>query len=109
MSDFKLGLAALAALGLLVLVPQGGAQAMAAQPLTLHDATSPLLLDVAQGRGWFHHGKRVQSAYCLRRNYWWFYRPYTTAAEDFPRCEPYFHYLEPAYGQRGQRQDPYFK
>jgi hypothetical protein len=90
MSNLRLGLAALAAACLLALVPQGSAQAEG-------------------GSGWFHHGKRVQTAYCLRRNYWWFYRPYTTATEDFPRCEPYFHYLEPAYGQRGRRSDTYLK
>ena len=90
MSDFRLGLAAFVALCLLALVPQGAANA-------------------AQGGGWFHHGKRVQSAYCLRRNYWWFYRPYTTAVEDFPRCEPYFHYLEPSYEGRRRRPDTYIK
>ena len=40
----------------------------------------------------FGHMKRVTEAHCLDKNYWWFYRPYTTAGEDFPRCEPYFHY-----------------
>jgi hypothetical protein len=109
MSDFKPGLAAFAALGLLALVPQGPAKAMAAQLFALRDATSPVLLEAADGGGWFHHGKRVQSAYCLRRNYWWFYRPYTTAPEDFPRCEPYFHYLESGYEGRAPRQAPYIK
>ncbi|WP_156137530.1 hypothetical protein [Methyloceanibacter caenitepidi] len=42
----------------------------------------------------FGHMKRVTEAHCLDRNYWWFYRPYTTAGEDFPRCEPYFHYSD---------------
>lgn len=46
----------------------------------------------------FGHMKRVTEAHCLDRNYWWFYRPYTTAGENFPRCEPYFRYLEPAGG-----------
>ena len=40
----------------------------------------------------FGHMKRVTEAHCLDKNYWWFYRPYTTAGEDFPRCEPYFRY-----------------
>jgi hypothetical protein len=90
MSTLRFGLAALAAACLLVLVPQGEAQAEG-------------------GLGWFHHGKRVKTAYCLRRNYWWFYRPYTTAPEDFPRCEPYFHYLESGYQRRGQQPEPYLK
>jgi hypothetical protein len=81
MFHVRLGVAALAAAGLLaILMP------------------SPAIAQ--DGRG-FHHGKRVQSAYCLPRNYWWFYRPYTTKQEDFPRCEPYFHYLRPAAGRRG--------
>ena len=42
----------------------------------------------------FGHMKRVTEAHCLDRNYWWFYRPYTTAGENFPRCEPYFHYSD---------------
>lgn len=76
MSDFRLGLAVIAAAGLVAVMMPSDTMAQ-------------------DGRG-FHHGKRVQSAYCLPRNYWWFYRPYTTKQEDFPRCEPYFHYLEPA-------------
>jgi len=81
MFEVRLGLAAIAAVGLLAALPQSPAEAR-------------------DGGPGFHHGKRVQSAYCLRRNYWWFYRPYTTKQEDFPRCEPYFHYLEPAAGRR---------
>jgi hypothetical protein len=89
MIDLRLGFAALAAAGLVaVLMP------------------SPAMAQ--DGRGFFHHGKRVQSAYCLPRNYWWFYRPYTTKQEDFPRCEPYYHYLEPTAGRRGAP-PPYFK
>jgi hypothetical protein len=87
MFDIRLGLAALAAFGLLAVLP-----------------CSP-----ARADGLFHHGKRVQSAYCLRRNYWWFYRPYTTKQEDFPRCEPYFHYLEPTSGRRAAPRDRYIK
>jgi hypothetical protein len=39
----------------------------------------------------FHSG-RTTSFYCYPRNYWWFYRPYTTAADGLARCMPYFHY-----------------
>ena len=55
-----------------------------------------------------YHHRRVQSAYCYPRNYWWFYRPYTTGLDGHARCMPYFHYLEPA-GRRGARPDRYVK
>jgi hypothetical protein len=54
-----------------------------------------------------HHGRRVQSFYCYPRNYWWFYRPYTTALDDHPRCMPYFNYLGPGGGR--ERPDRYIK
>jgi len=38
------------------------------------------------------HFRRATSYYCYPRNYWWFYRPYTTAEQDYARCMPYFHY-----------------
>jgi hypothetical protein len=107
MADLKLGLAALA-VALLALAPCGPAQA-AMPSLALSPPAPPAIVKVAQDGPRFHHGKRVQSAYCLKRNYWWFYRPYTTAPEDFPRCEPYFHYPEPAAGRRGAQAEPYFK
>jgi hypothetical protein len=47
------------------------------------------------------HRHRTQSFYCYPKNYWWFYRPYTTAPAGYARCMPYFHYLEP--GARGAR------
>ena len=50
------------------------------------------------------HARKSTSFYCYPRNYWWFYRPYTTAAEGYARCMPYFHYPPEAY--RGRR-DPY--
>jgi hypothetical protein len=43
------------------------------------------------------HFRKVQSFYCYPKNYWWFYRPYTTAPQNFARCMPYFHYLDEAY------------
>jgi len=48
----------------------------------------------------FHSG-RSASYYCYPRNYWWFYRPYTTAGQDNARCMPYFHYPPQAYKGRG--------
>lgn len=43
-------------------------------------------VDIITNRGLigFGHMKRVTEAHCLDRNYWWFYRPYTTAGENFP-------------------------
>lgn len=43
------------------------------------------------------HFRKVQSFYCYPKNYWWFYRPYTTASQGYARCMPYFHYLDEAY------------
>ena len=61
-----------------------------------------------QERVLLHHRRRVQSFYCYPRNYWWFYRPYTTALDGHPRCMPYFHYLGP-YDRRGVGPDRYVK
>jgi hypothetical protein len=47
----------------------------------------------------FHSG-RSTSFYCYPRNYWWFYRPYVTAGQDYGRCMPYFHYPPEAYKGR---------
>lgn len=49
------------------------------------------------------HFRKSQSYYCYPRNYWWFYRPYTTAQQGYARCMPYFHYLDEPYGRRGAR------
>src|SRR5262245_10267619 len=43
------------------------------------------------------HFRKVQSFFCYPKNYWWFYRPYTTATMNYARCMPYFHYLDEAY------------
>jgi hypothetical protein len=53
------------------------------------------------------HRHRAQSFYCYPRNYWWFYRPYTTGLDDHARCMPYFNYLGPSGGR--QRPDRYIK
>jgi hypothetical protein len=52
-----------------------------------------------------HHRRKAISAYCYPRNYWWFYRPYTTANDGHQRCMPYFHY--PAQGPYRQRGNAY--
>jgi hypothetical protein len=105
----KLGLAGAAAFGLVVVLTPQPVQAQAARSLMLRETAPEAMILVAQEGPRFHHGRRAQSVYCLQRNYWWFYRPYTTAPEDFPRCEPYFHYLEPTYDRRGAWSDGYFK
>jgi hypothetical protein len=102
----KLGLAVIAAMCLFARFAPEPAQA--APPLALGDVTPAAVIHVAQ-EGPRFHGRRAQSVYCLPRNYWWFYRPYTTAPENYPRCEPYFHYLDPPYGRRGARSESYFK
>ena len=49
------------------------------------------------------HFRRATSYYCYPRNYWWFYRPYTTADQGYQRCMPYFHYSGPAMRGRADR------
>jgi len=67
-----------------------------ALPATVDAVTAkPLLLPAAV----FGHHRRIES-YCYPRNYWWFYRPYTTANEGYARCMPYFHYPPQAYDRR---------
>jgi hypothetical protein len=51
------------------------------------------------------HFRKAQSFYCYPRNYWWFYRPYTTAEQGYARCMPYFHYLGQPDGRRGANPD----
>ncbi len=85
----------------LIAVAMPPLDARAATP-AMHGAvatTSPLIVPVFHG-----HASRGTSAYCYPRNYWWFYRPYTTAADNHPRCMPYFHYPPEAYrGGRGRQ------
>jgi hypothetical protein len=49
------------------------------------------------------HFRKTQSYYCYPRNYWWFYRPYTTGLDGHARCMPYFHYPEVGRGARSNR------
>jgi len=110
MAGKRLGFVALGAACLFAAVSHGSAQAAPLLPEgSLRNAVPSIVTEAAQEGRRFHHGKRAQSVYCLRRNYWWFYRPYTTAQEDLPRCEPYFHYLEPAYGRGQAPRDSYIK
>ena len=65
----------------------------------------PTTIDAATARSLpvqpvvFGHHRKIES-YCYPRNYWWFYRPYTTADEGYARCMPYFHYPPQAYNRR---------
>jgi hypothetical protein len=54
----------------------------------------------------FGHFRRTTATYCYPRNYWWFYRPYTTADEGYARCMPYFHYAPEDYGARRGGSEP---
>jgi hypothetical protein len=101
-----LGLATIAAFSLFAVANAEPARAasaalsaIAAKPSFSAEAISAPVL--------FHHNRRVQSFYCYPRNYWWFYRPYTTGLDNHPRCMPYFNYLGPAGG--GERPDRYVK
>ena len=104
----RLGLAAVTALGLLITAtPEpasaGAASALAAARVEAFAGTgATLVIPAISG----HHFRRTQSFYCYPRNYWWFYRPYTTAYDGHARCMPYFHYLEPG---RGAKSDRYVK
>jgi hypothetical protein len=101
----RLGLAALAALGLLIAIaakpkPAGAASVLTLAAMQAEATGSPVL---ARPVAFHHHARRSQSFYCYPRNYWWFYRPYTTAYDDHARCMPYFHYLEPGRGAKPGR------
>lgn len=94
MGGYKLGLAVLAASCLIALalsVPAKAAPSLAAAQAV--EQTSPL-----QRVGVLHHRKRTQAFYCYPRK-WWFYRPYTTAPQNYERCMPYFHYLGEGQGR----------
>jgi hypothetical protein len=68
----------------------GGAEAFAALGGSVAGVTVESSLRLAA------HFRKVQSFYCYPKNYWWFYRPYTTAPMNNARCMPYFHYLDEA-------------
>jgi hypothetical protein len=98
----RLGLAVVAAFGLLILLIPASASAegaLAPARLGMMGAGAPLVSV---------HFRKTQSFYCYPKNYWWFYRPYTTALYGHPRCMPYFHYFGPG-GPRGAKPDRYIK
>ncbi len=94
MDACRLGLAVIAILTLIALKPEpaGAVAALAVAPHSFAVPASPLISA---------HLSKTQSYYCYPRNYWWFYRPYTTAEDGHARCMPYFHYAPQAYDRRG--------
>jgi hypothetical protein len=93
MSSWKLVLSGIAAVSFVVLLQPGVSSAACLSERDGSRASGPLLEPII-----FHgHSRNGISYYCYPRNYWWFYRPYTTAGEDYARCMPYFHYPPQAY------------
>jgi hypothetical protein len=103
MSCRKLALAGIAALsvGLSVMAAVTPAQA-ASLAVGWRDVPREPLFDPII----FGHFRHTTSAYCYPRNYWWFYRPYTTADEGYARCMPYFHYAPGAFDRRRNGSEP---
>ena len=109
MSYCRLGLAVVATLGLLIVAKPMPASAGSALALAMMQANVATGADVASPRMNVAHFRRTQSFYCYPRNYWWFYRAYTTAFDGHARCMPYFHYPDGAFGRRGAKPDRYIK
>jgi hypothetical protein len=94
MSAWKHVLGGVAAAGLLALMVPGVSGAAGLRDGVERRFGSPIERVIFHG-----HASRSTSYYCYPRNYWWFYRPYTTANDGYARCMPYFHY--PPTRQRG--------
>jgi hypothetical protein len=108
MGYYRLGLAFIAALGLMVACkPQpsdaAGVAALAAQA----DASIRGGAERIDRPAFHRH--RTQSFYCYPKNYWWFYRPYTTGLDGHARCMPYFHQLGPGAGRGPRSSERYVK
>ena len=86
MSSWKHVLGGFAAVGLLALVPDVSGAA------SLRDGVDTSFGQPFERVVFHRHGPRSTSYSCYPRNYWWFYRPYTTANDGNARCMPYFHY-----------------
>ena len=96
----RLGLAAVAALGLLIAAEQDPASAAGVLTLAALQADASVRPVPALPVAFHHHGRRTQSYYCYPKNYWWFYRPYTTAYDNHRSL----HALFPLFGARPGRQ-----
>jgi hypothetical protein len=102
MGTCRLGLAIVAGIiGLLIAAKTGTAASV--PPLAAMRADAVVRPGLALPAAFHHHARRTQSFYCYPRNYWWFYRPYTTAYDNHARCMPYFHYLGPGEDGRSGR------
>jgi hypothetical protein len=102
----RLGLAVAATLCIAIAVNHEPARAGSVAAQAMMRAGEPARFGAAQDAPLVSaHFRKTQSFYCYPRNYWWFYRPYTTAQEGFARCMPYFHYLVKPYGRRGPNPD----
>jgi hypothetical protein len=86
----RLGLTVIAASCLFLCIEVRPAQAASAVALAAGAQSS---LGIARIDQPVLHRHRTQSFYCYPKNYWWFYRPYTTAPAGYARCMPYFRYL----------------
>lgn len=87
MSTWKHALGGVVAVSLFALILPGVSAAA-----SLRDGVDPGFGRSLEPVVFLGHGPRSTSYYCYPRNYWWFYRPYTTAGEGHARCMPYFHY-----------------
>jgi hypothetical protein len=98
-SSVRSGKLVLAAVGALSLLFPFTSEPLAAAGLTPGGMAQGTLLPGASRDGArlavAAHFRRATSYYCYPRNYWWFYRPYTTADQGYQRCMPYFHYSGP--------------
>jgi hypothetical protein len=87
----RLGLTVIAASCLFLCIEVRPAQAASAAALAAGAQSE--LGSIARIDQLVLHRHRTQSFYCYPKNYWWFYRPYTTARAGYARCMPYFRYL----------------
>jgi len=94
MRSCKHALRGVAAFGVVALLHP---QASSAASLAARDGIEPAPAGQLEHVVFHGHSTRGISYYCYPRNYWWFYRPYTTANDGYARCMPYFHYPPRSY------------
>lgn len=108
MGCFRLGLAVATLCLLIAFEPEPARAGSAAALAVAHAAKAAVIGASQEAPRLVAHFRKSQSFYCYPRNYWWFYRPYTTAQQGNARCMPYFHYLEQPY-RRGAKSDRLIK
>ena len=99
----RLGLAVAILCLLIAFKPEPAFAGSAAAPATAGAVSAAAIYGSHERPRLVAHFRKSQSHYCYPRNYWWFYRPYTTGQQGYARCMPYFHYLDEPYGRRGAR------